>query len=225
MTRPWLIGLLTALALMTCSLGSIDKAAAQETARAADLLAEAGAALAGWTRVPIPPGAKLSEESPWSYDPESGVLTCAGDQCGHEWLRFDTPMSDFRLTVEWRFEPIEQEAPRYNSGVFVRCSEDGRIWHQAQCGAQRGGFLFGDTMLGGELKRVNLSKEVADSRVKAAGQWNHYEITARAGQIELKVDGETTCTWRDCEVSEGYVGLEAEGYRVAFRNVRLEPLD
>ena len=30
--------------------------------------------------------------------------------------------------------------------------------------------------------------------------------------------------WHDCEVPRGFVGLEAEGYRIEFRNVKVKPL-
>ena len=31
--------------------------------------------------------------------------------------------------------------------------------------------------------------------------------------------------WQECEVPRGYVGLEAEGWRIEFRNVKLKTLE
>lgn len=185
-----------------------------------DLLAEAGPTLKGWTRGPIPPGGKLSETSQWSLDPATGHLVCAGDG-GHDWLRWDRELGDLIYHVEWRFTPIEGKKG-YNSGVYVRNSADARIWHQAQTGGGSGGFLFGDTLVGGELKRVNLSKEVKGQRVKPPGEWNVFEITAQGPEVTLWVNGAITCVWSDCQVPKGYVGLEAEGYRIEFRNVKVK---
>ena len=42
--------------------------------------------------------------------------------------------------------------------------------------------------------------------------------------MTLWVNGAVTNHWRECEVKKGYVGLEAEGYRIEFRNVKLKPL-
>ena len=42
--------------------------------------------------------------------------------------------------------------------------------------------------------------------------------------MALWVNGGVTCAWHDCEVARGYVGLEAEGYRIEFRNVLLKEL-
>ena len=43
--------------------------------------------------------------------------------------------------------------------------------------------------------------------------------------MTLWVNGAVTNQWHDCEVPKGYVGLEAEGYRIEFRNVKVKPLD
>src|SRR5262249_7517549 len=64
-----------------------------------DLLADSGSELKGWTRLPIPPTGELSEKSPWAYDAKTGILTCAGDQSGHEWLRWDKEQGDGILHV------------------------------------------------------------------------------------------------------------------------------
>src|SRR5579883_745130 len=142
-----------------------------------DLLTNAGPKLAGWTRGPIPPGGKLSETSQWSLDPDTGHLVCQGNG-GHDWLRWDKELGDFVYHVEWRFTPVPGKKG-YNSGIYARNSADAKIWHQAQTGDGSGGFLFGDTLVNGEIKRVNLSKQVLDKRVKPAGEWNTFEITCK----------------------------------------------
>ncbi len=212
------------------ALASAHVRAADETASAlerdpggwTDLIADAGSKLEGWTRVPIPPDGKLSAISQWSLDPKSGIIVCAGDG-GHDWLRYDKEVGDAIFHVEWRFVPIPN-GKRYNSGVFIRNSADGAIWHQAQTGDASGGHIFGQTPVNGKPQRVNLSKTVTDKRVKPAGEWNTFEITARGKDMALWVNGATTCQWHDCEVPRGYVGLEAEGFRIEFRNVKLKPL-
>jgi hypothetical protein len=187
-----------------------------------DLLAQAGPDLKGWTRGPIPPGGKLDPTSQWSLDPATSQLLCGGDR-GHEWLRWDKELGDFVFHVEWRFSPVEGKKG-YNSGIYARNSADARIWHQAQTGGGSGGFLFGDTPIDGKVQRINLSKQVKDQRVKPAGEWNTFEITCKGRDMTLWVNGAVTCEWHDCQVPRGYVGLEAEGWRIEFRNVKLKPL-
>jgi hypothetical protein len=187
-----------------------------------DMLATAGAGLDGWTRGPIPPGAELNSQSQWSLDPATGHLVCQGNG-GHEWLRLDQVLSDFILHVEWRFTPVPGKNG-YNSGVYVRNSSDAKMWHQAQCGDSSGGFLFGESLFTYAHKPFNLKKELRQQRVKPAGEWNTYEITCKGRHVTLWVNGAVTNAWHGCEAPRGYVGLEAEGWRIEFRNVKVKLL-
>jgi hypothetical protein len=191
-----------------------------------DLLADAS--LKEWTRVPLgavgqlSPGA-IARPSPWSVGAAAGVLVCHGDQAGHEMFRFAREAGDFILHVEWRYAgPPEEKA--YNSGVFARASADGAIWHQAQTGTG-GGYLFGATLVDGKPGRVNLRDKMAENRVKPAGEWNVYEIHAAGKRLTLWVNGAVVSEFTNCEVPRGFVGLEAEGYLVEFRNLKLKVLD
>ena len=130
---------------------------------------------------------------------------------------------DFLYHVEWRFTPVPGKKG-YNSGVYARNSADGAIYHQAQTGDGSGGYLFGNTLVAGAPKRFNLAKQSGENRVKPAGEWNTYEITCRGKEMILRVNGGETSAWRDCEVPRGHVGLEAEGFRIEFRNLKVKPL-
>ncbi len=188
-----------------------------------DLLSQAGPKLEGWTRGPIPPTGRLNPSSQWSLDAATGHLVCEGDG-GHEWLRWDKELGDGIFHVEWRFTPVPGKKG-YNSGIYARNSADAKIWHQAQTGSASGGYLFGDTEVDGKLKRINLSKQQKESRVKPAGEWNTFEITCKGKDVTLWVNGAVVNRWHDCQVPRGYVGLEAEGYRIEFRNVKVKPME
>jgi hypothetical protein len=188
-----------------------------------DLLADRG--LRQWTRVPLGAVAQLAPgdaagPSPWKLAPSGDVLVCEGDKAGHEMYRFAQEVGDFVLHVEWRYAgPPEEKA--YNSGVFARASADGAIWHQAQTGTG-GGYLFGNTLVDGKPQRVNLRDKMAENRVKPAGEWNAYELRASGKTMTLWVNGAVVSEFATCEVPRGFVGLEAEGYRVEFRNIKLK---
>ncbi len=128
--------------------------------------------------------------------------------------------------VEFRYTPVTTGAKNYNSGIYTRNSADATIWHQAQAGHGSGGFLFGETGVapGTPLTRFNLSKE-AEKREKPAGEWNTFELGCRANIIWLWVNGRLTCQFSKCGNLAGHVGLEAEGYRIEFRNVKLKKTD
>jgi hypothetical protein len=216
------IGLVLPVASLAGPPDETPSALAKDSAGWVDLLAKAGPELKGWTRGPIPPTGKLRKETQWSLDPATGYLVCQGDG-GHEWLRWDEELGDFIYHVEWRYTPVAGRKG-YNSGIYARNSADAKVWHQAQIGDASGGYLFGDTPVDGRLQRFNLSKQVREKRVKPAGEWNATEITCRGKDMTLWVNGAVTSEWHDCPVPRGYVGLEAEGWRIEFRNVKVKRL-
>ncbi|MCH5372442.1 MAG: DUF1080 domain-containing protein, partial [Planctomycetes bacterium] len=178
--------------------------------------------LKGWNRVPVPPGGKLGRAQ-WHVDADRQVLICDGDG-GHDMLLTDKEYGDAVFHFEFRYTKIDG-GKGYNSGAYVRNSGDGGIWHQAQFGDAAGGFLFGNTMTtDGRKQFFNLNTQVTDNRVKPAGQWNTMEITARGKRLTLWINGAVTCELEDCGVARGHLGLEGEGYRIEFRNLRVKEL-
>ncbi|MGA2077593.1 MAG: DUF1080 domain-containing protein [Terriglobia bacterium] len=175
-----------------------------------------------WTRVAIPPEKALDPVSQWSIDKAHGVIICEGNH-GHEWLRYNRELSDFILHVEWRFTKREG-LKGYNSGVFIRNDADGRVWHQAQVGAGNDGYIFGQTLIGGKLSEMKFSPKPAVNHIKPPGEWNTYEIRCQGPKITLSVNGEMSAEFAAPEVPKGYLGLEAEGFRIEFRDIRYKLL-
>jgi len=178
--------------------------------------------LHGWTRIPIPAIAGLQPKLQWRVDAKEHTLVCTGDG-GHEWLRYDREVGDFILEVDWRFTPKTPDEKRYNSGVGIRLSKLGEIWYQAQTGLA-GAYLFGANFADGSIRSFNLMKQMIENRVKPAGEWNHFEIRAEGDRITLSVNGAVVNELAGVGMRRGYVGLEAEGYEITFRNLRLQEL-
>ena len=178
--------------------------------------------LKGWVRVPIPAGKPLSEVLQWKVDPVKRVLICEGTG-GHECLRYTRAARNAVFHVEWKYA-ISEGPKNYNSGIFIRNSADGRIWHQGQIGSESGGYIFGNTLIGGVGTRFNLMNQLTKQRVKAAGEWNVTELSAVGRRISFWVNGGVMSVYESCDVPSGFVGLEAEGYRIEFRNLKLKML-
>lgn len=176
--------------------------------------------LNGWIRVPWTGVEGIGPEIQWKV--ADGQLVCAGDK-GHEWLVMDRPLGDYILHVEWRFTPRGADETRYNSGIGVRLSHYGEIWHQAQT-TLTGGYLLGDTVVDGGIQRVMLRQQMTENRVKPAGEWNVYEIRSQGDTLSLWVNGAVVSEWKGLVIRKGYVGLEAEGYEITFRNLKLKEL-
>ncbi len=173
--------------------------------------------LKGWVRVPMKAGAKIGREQ-WHV--EDGQLVCDGDG-GHDMLLLDREVGDAIFHVEFCFTKIDKPKG-YNSGVFVRTTQDGAIWHQAQVGSNSGGYFFGVTPDGSGTKKFKVGD--GSSRVTAAGEWNTFEVTARGSKLTLWVNGFVTAELPDCGQAKGYLGLEGEGYHIQFRNLKLKEL-
>jgi hypothetical protein len=219
MTR-WKIGFLAAAcAVMAGALVSIPVRAQQ--GEWTDLLPDES--LKGWTRVPIPPISGVNPTLQWRVDTAARTLICSGAG-GHEWLRYDKELGDYILVTDWRFTPKGPEVKNYNSGIGVRMTRYGDIWHQAQTGLT-GGYLFGEHLVNGVMQRFNLQKEMKENRVKPAGEWNTYEIRVQGDRVSMSVNGAVVSEVGGCGLRRGYLGFEAEGFEVTFRNIRLKPLD
>ncbi|MGA3169502.1 MAG: DUF1080 domain-containing protein [Chthoniobacteraceae bacterium] len=174
--------------------------------------------LSGWVHVPYKAGAKIIRQQ-WHVD--NGLLTCDGDG-GHDMLLLNRQIGDAIFHVEFCFTKIDNPKAAYNSGVWVRTLLDGSIWHQAQVQSLAGGYLFGVTPTPAGPKEFNVSTEPC--RVTEAGNWNTFEVTAQGPKLTLWVNGYITAVLPDCGQPKGFLGLEGEGYRIEFRNLKLKEL-
>ena len=178
--------------------------------------------LRGWSRVPVPPGTPLGK-SQWRVEESGKVLVCEGDG-GHDMLLCDREFGDAVFHAEFRYSKVEGKTG-YNSGIYVRNNQDGSLWHQAQIGDASGGYLFGETPgADGQKRFFTTQNSVTNGRVKPAGEWNTLEITARGKVLTLWVNGAVTCEVKDCGNPKGLVGVEGEGYRIEFRNLKVKEL-
>lgn len=62
------------------------------------------------------------------------------------------------------------------------------------------------------------------NRSKGLNEWNHYYVRGVNGEVRLWVNGEEVSGGAECNPSEGYLCLEAEGSPTEFRNLRIREL-
>jgi Domain of Unknown Function (DUF1080) len=184
-----------------------------------------GKDLKGWRRVPLAPDTKLNPKNPWSMDPDGKILICDGAGV-MEMLLFEKEFTDGVFHVEWRFRKVEGKDD-YNSGVYVRGSLDGKVWHQSQVAQSpkppRYADLFGATLK--DEKPVTFLVEGQGWKLaRPPGEWNTYDITCRGPRVVVAVNGKEATTWNDCQVARGHVGLQAEFFYIEFRNLCFTPL-
>ncbi len=173
--------------------------------------------LQGWTRIAIPPSHPLGRAQ-WHLDAARQVLVCDGDG-GHDMLRFDQVLTNCTFHMECSFIPVTGPKTNYNSGIFIRNSADGVVWHQCQL-TMDGGYLFGETPNGDQPKRFKAP--ATELRMKPASEWNTVEVTAQGPALTVWLNGTAVSQFDGCHQAAGYVALESEGYRIEFRNLKLK---
>jgi hypothetical protein len=182
------------------------------------------ASLQGWTRLPIGAPA-VDPVNQWHRDGD--LLVCDGTR-GHEWLRMDRETGDFIFHAEFRFLS-DPRGKGYNSGIFVRTAADYTSslepWVQMQVGSPVGAYLFGVLPFDGRLRSFNVADRVKPPALTAPGVWNTVEITARGPVLSVWANGALVCEYPYTTVARGHIGLEAEGYRIEFRNLKWKSLE
>lgn len=162
---------------------------------------------------------------------KDGMIETVGVPVGY--LRTKKEYSDYKLHVEWRYP----EEPT-NSGVFVHTVGPDKIWvshYQAQLKHQNAGdfIIHGvgksatirDTTYTSTEEEKPLIPKEHPTNEKPAGKWNSYDITCSGDSIEIKVNGLLQNVASNCSVTKGAIGLQAEGSKIQFRNLWVEPLD
>jgi len=185
-----------------------------------------GEDLEGWT---------VFVEDP-SVDPEKffyvneGCIETTGVPLGY--LRTVKEYSDYHLHVEWCY-PDEPT----NSGIFIHVNGPDLLWpnhFQAQLKhGDAGDFIvhgvgqsatINDTVYTSTSEDRPLIPKQIPGNENEAGKWNKYDITCTGSTIEIKVNGHLLNTALNCNLTSGAIGLQAEGSRIQFRNLYVEPL-
>ena len=159
-----------------------------------------------------------------------GMIETVGVPMGY--LRTEKEYENYRLHLEWRYP----EEPT-NSGVFVHVTGPDKIWASHYQGQLKhlnaGDFIvhgvgnsatIRDTVYTSTAEVKPLIAKMHPSNEKPAGEWNTYNITCKGNTIELRVNGLLQNVATNCTFSRGGIGLQAEGSKIQFRNLWIEPL-
>lgn len=151
------------------------------------------------------------------FSVRDGVLAMTGTPKGY--LRTVDSYSDYTLLLEWRWT-----AGRVDSGIFNRLTGEDKVWPtgiQLQMRESDFGYFFSGYPLQGVEGRRKPALCESDPE-KADGEWNTAKIICKGGHLEAYVN-DVLVNEADCDVTEGYIGLQSEGGAMEFRNIRLVP--
>lgn len=181
-----------------------------------------GKDLAGW-KIFLADSA-ADPASVWKID--NGILRL--DSKGNGYIRTEKTFSDYRLHLEWRWDP--NATPRSNSGVMLHVNGPDLLWpasFEAQLKTGNAGQVVGmgldipDAPMTNNRKRA---ERLSPSSEKPHGEWNTYDILAKGDTIEVLVNNVRQNLVKKLPVTSGAIALQMEGAPIEFRNLWLEPL-
>lgn len=118
---------------------------------------------------------------------------------------------DFHLTLDfWVDKPA-------NSGIFIRCKEPTNITADNCYEVNIFDTRPDQTYRTGGIVNVAAPQVHIDSN----DQWNHYEITAKAKRLTVKLNGKLTVDIEDEKLSEGVIALQYGAGVVKFKDVKI----
>lgn len=195
-----------------------------------------GRDLSGWFNV-------NGHDDTWRV--ERDLLITTGEP--HGFIRTDRVYSNFVLDLEWNHQP-RSDRKEGNSGVFIWADSIASpqstqfprsVEIQMLVGLERrdstGAYIYTSH---GDLFPIWGARCTPDRphprgwqrsipsefRAKGFGEWNHYRVTAIDGTVTLAVNGKQVSKLTECHPRAGFIGLEAEGNTVHFRNIRIREL-
>jgi len=138
---------------------------------------------------------------------------------GGGWLRSDKEYKDFELRLQFRF--VEKNA---NSGIFLRANDDNGPSKAYQVQTMDGDSI-GDIYTR-ELAKPTVKRDAEKLKkaFKPTGEWQEYAITAKGGQLEVKLNGELITVAEGLADQPGYIGPQGEGGILEFRKIRIREL-
>ena len=153
-----------------------------------------------------------------SWSLKDGVIISTGNPTGY--LRSKKKYRNYILKVDWRYK-AEGAPPDANSGIFLSISGPPQRLPkciETQLKQTAAGSVFG---LSGA--KITGAKRL-QGKARPIGEWNHYEITVRDGNLSLVFNGEKVNEGTGMDPAEGHIGLQSEGWEVHFRNISIKEL-
>jgi hypothetical protein len=163
-----------------------------------------GKDFSGWRfgeRSPLP------EKLPANWKVKDGLIELSGGGSPHLASQWD--YADFDVRFEWR-----AGRDKYNSGFYVRSGRRvGANQINLAKGAE-GGFI------GGKLTGA----KTVPALQKPAGEWNEWRVLAVGDRLTFWCNGKLAWEGTGMKDRRGYLGLQAEGAPMSFRNLRIREI-
>jgi hypothetical protein len=138
---------------------------------------------------------------------KDGVIQLSGGS--HPHLATEREYTDFEIRLEWR-----ALRDRYNSGLYIRSGQKVGANQINLAKGGEGGFIGG---------KVNGAKTVPQLQ-KPVGEWNDWRVLVQGDRVTLRCNGKLAWEATGLKPAKGYIGLQAEGAPIEFRNLRIREI-
>ena len=156
----------------------------------------------------------------WSV--RDGVMHCTGQPYGY--ARTTQMYQNYKLTCIWRFVKVAPHAD--NSGIFVHIQPPDKVWpvcvecqglyqHQGDIYLQPGFAADGYPI----EKKATLIPQMGPPNENPAGEWGTNIVICNGNAIGLFVNGKVMNQITGCNITNGYVGIQAEGGDIEVRKL------
>jgi hypothetical protein len=151
-------------------------------------------------------GKKDAATPPKNWSVADGMIRLSGGGSPH--LASEWEYADFDMRFRWR--PKKQG---YNSGFFVRSGRNVGA-NQINLAQKDAGHLMGGAKGGPAVPQLQ----------KPPGEWNEWRVLAVGDKLTFWCNGEKAWEVTGFKPARGYLGLQAEGAAIDFKDLRIKEL-
>jgi Domain of Unknown Function (DUF1080) len=136
-----------------------------------------------------------------------------------------TPPASFLVTrTSWKDVMVRAEfwsSDDANSGVFIRCQDPKTITDENCYEANIFDQRPDPTYATGAIVKV---AKLTAPMIKAGGQWNTMEVTAKGTRLVVVLNGTKTVEIDDAKLAQGPIALQWGRGTIKFRKVQVRPI-
>jgi hypothetical protein len=144
------------------------------------------------------------DKMPENWKVEDGVIKVTGGSSPH--LASAKEYGDFEFRFEWR-----GMKPKYNSGFFIRTGKKVGAHQINLASGSEGNFINGKLMGAKAVPQLQ----------KPSGEWNEWRCRCVGDKVTFHCNGQLAWEGTGLAAKSGYLGLQAEGAPLEFRNLRI----
>jgi mono/diheme cytochrome c family protein len=177
--------------------------------------------LLGSNCTPRPEGCGQTEPGT-TFQVGKGMVVCSGTPIGYMYP--SKKYLNFTLRLEYRFEPypgMESDDQYFGNSGYLIFMQEHRVFPD-MIEVQGMNLEILDIRASKKSTVYTVDTEARKRAVHPVGQWNSVEIVSKNGQVWNYLNGILVSHVSHHEYESGYIGLQSEGAKIYWRNIRIK---